>query len=131
MPGGSDCVQGAVIWYGIFDVARLPSPNVAGLMACDPKACEAKMAQASPITYVNASTPPMLLVHGLADTEAPVAQSQQMMVKMKQAGAPVEALFIPDVDHGFIGKTGQTTRAATLQALQRTFDYIDAFFAKK
>jgi len=130
-PAGSNCVQAAVIWYGIFDVARLPSPNVGSMMACDIKACEAEMAKASPITHVTAATPPMLLVHGLADTEVPVTQSQQMAARMKQAGAPVETLFIPDADHGLIGKTPQASRAATLQALHRTFDYIDAFFAKK
>jgi acetyl esterase/lipase len=130
-PGGADCVQGAVIWYGIFDLAGYASRNVPNLMGCEPKNCEARMAQASPITHVSAATPPMLLVHGLADSEAPAAQSQQMAARMKQAGAPVETLFIPDVNHGFIGTTPDTTRAATLQALQRSFDYIDAFFAKK
>jgi dienelactone hydrolase len=53
-----------------------------------------------------------------------------MAARLQKAGVPVETLFIPDVDHGFIGKTPDATRDANLKALQRSFDYIDAFFAK-
>jgi dipeptidyl aminopeptidase/acylaminoacyl peptidase len=70
----------------------------------------------------------MLLIHGLADTEIPADQSRDMAARMKQAGVPVETLLIPDVDHGLIGKAPAITRDANLQALRRTFDFIDAFF---
>jgi dienelactone hydrolase len=38
-------------------------------------------------------------------------------------------LLIPDVDHGFIGKTDAISRAATEQALVRTFGFFDQLFA--
>ena len=126
----STCVQGAVIWYGIFDLGHLRATDIGELLGCDPHDCAAKAAAASPINHVSASTPPMLLIHGLADTEAPVQQSRDMAERLQKAGVPVETLFIPDVDHGFIGKTPDATRDANLKALQRSFDYIDAFFAK-
>ena len=130
LPAVSDCVQGAVIWYGIFDLGHLRATDIGELLGCDPHDCAAKAAAASPINHVSASTPPMLLIHGLADTEAPVQQSRDMAERLQKAGVPVETLFIPDVDHGFIGKTPDATRDANLKALQRSFDYIDAFFAK-
>jgi acetyl esterase/lipase len=130
LPAASDCVQGAVIWYGIFDLSKLPGKNADMLLGCNAASCPGKAGLASPLTHVSASTPPMLLIHGLADTEAPVQQSRAMAERLQKAGVPVETLFIPGVDHGFIGKTPDITRDANLKALQRSFDYIDAVFAK-
>jgi dipeptidyl aminopeptidase/acylaminoacyl peptidase len=89
------------------------------------------MAMASPVNRVTAKAPPMLLVHGTADTEVPVAQSHVLEARLKANGVPVQALYIPDVDHGFIGKTPQTTHDATLLALHTTFDFIDRTFAPR
>jgi len=72
----------------------------------------------------------MLLIHGLADTEAPAEQSRIMAERLRKAGVAVETLFIPDVDHGFIGKTPEVTRAASLDALQKTFDFMDKLAGK-
>jgi len=62
---------------------------------------------------------------------APKTVRDDVFPRMPVPFAGVEILFVPNVDHGFIGKTQDETRAATLQALQRTFDYIDALFARK
>jgi dipeptidyl aminopeptidase/acylaminoacyl peptidase len=89
------------------------------------------MAMASPVNRVTSKAPPMLLIHGTADTEVPVAQSHALQARLKANGVPVQALYIPDVDHGFIGKTPQATHDATLLALQTTFDFIDGVFATR
>jgi dipeptidyl aminopeptidase/acylaminoacyl peptidase len=124
----SDCVQAAVIWYGAFDLEKMPGKNAEGLLGCEIGSCADKLALASPITHVSGSSSPMLLIHGLADTEIPADQSRDMAARMKQAGVPIETLFIPDVGHGLIGQAPAITRDANLQALRRTFDFIDAFF---
>jgi dipeptidyl aminopeptidase/acylaminoacyl peptidase len=67
----------------------------------------------------------MLLIHGTADKEVPVTQTEAMTASLQTAKVPVTMLLIPGVDHGFIGPEPQATRAASLQALQRTFDFID------
>jgi dipeptidyl aminopeptidase/acylaminoacyl peptidase len=51
-----------------------------------------------------------------------------MAARLKQAGVPVETLFIADAGHGLIGKTPAITRDANLNALRRTFDFMDTFF---
>jgi acetyl esterase/lipase len=122
----STCVQGAVIWYGVSEIGRFQSENFTSLMGCD---CPDEMAMASPVNRVTAKAPPMLLIHGTADTEVPVAQSHALEARLKANGVPVQALYIPAVGHGFIGKTQQATRDATLMALQTTFDFIDGIFA--
>lgn len=133
IPDVSDCVQAVVVWYGLFDLAPMvvsASANPIGLLGCEPETCEAAAKQASPVTYVTESSPPMLLIHGLADTEVPPDQSKLMAARLGKAGVPVEAVFIPGVDHGFIGKTPESTRAANIEALKKTFAFIAAKTAK-
>ncbi len=137
-PAASDCVRAAVIWYGVFDLTDYAKPSeksadeqagvVRGLsrfLDCDPASCAAGV-QASPITHISAKTPPMLLIHGTADKTVPVRQSEQMAAALKKAGVSVETLYIPGADHGLFAGDPEATRAASLQALQRSFDYIDA-----
>ncbi|MES2288121.1 MAG: alpha/beta hydrolase [Pseudomonadota bacterium] len=128
----SDCVQGAAIWYGPFDldrhrVQRSPAlgDNVSALLRCRDDACIEPAKRASPIGYVDATTPPMLLVHGTADDEVEYGQSELMAAALKRVSVPVDTLFIPDANHGFIGKSLEDTRRFSLLALDRTFAFFD------
>ena len=129
-PPGTDCVQAAVIWYGAFDLVHLGGTSIRmALLGCTSDCLDKEIA-ASPLDHVTAKTAPMLLVHGLDDTEISPGQTRAMAAKLAATGVKVETLYLPGVDHGLIGKTPEATRAATLLALQKTFDYIDAVFAK-
>jgi acetyl esterase/lipase len=130
-PAESDCVQGAVTWYGIFDFSTFSapqSPDSAGTkyLGCQVSKCDpAVVSAASPVTYIKRDTPPMLLIHGRADKTVPVQQSQEMYDRLHAAGVPAQLLLIPDVDHSFIGKTPADTEAASRAALERVFEFID------
>jgi acetyl esterase/lipase len=126
----SDCVQGAVIWYGALDLSDM-GPNAAQLLGCEPSACPAKAAEASPLTYAARAQVPMVLMHGLDDTEVPPKGAEAMAAGLKASHAPVQTLFIPGVGHGWIGPNAATTRAASLLALRRTFDAFEAWAARK
>jgi acetyl esterase/lipase len=136
----SDCVQGAVSWYGVFDIATMASqareengswrsvwnsPEYL-MLGCFASECKGgQIAAASAVSYVNAQDPPMLLIVGAEDKTVPYHQTLEMAEKLKAAGVPHELLVIPDVDHGFIGKTSEQTREANLKALDATFRFID------
>lgn len=127
-PAGSECVQAAVTWYGVFDfapiAARLNAPvQLLGCTAGAPCPAE-RIATASPVTYIDRNDPPFLLIHGTDDQTVPVTQSTDAYAKMKAAGIKAEEIIIPGVDHSFIGKTAEATRAATLQAVNATFDFF-------
>jgi acetyl esterase/lipase len=124
----SDCVQGAVTWYGIFDFTTMPADRQpAPYLGCGPGPCTAdKQRQASAAAYLGDRTPPMLMIHGADDHTVPVAQSQDFHKAMQARGLKSDLLVIPDVDHSFIGKTPDATRAASKQALARTIDFIDS-----
>jgi acetyl esterase/lipase len=136
----SDCVQGAVTWYGVFDITTMATQARAEngswrnvrespeylMLGCFASECKAgRIAAASAVSYVNAQDPPMLLIVGAEDQTVPYHQTLEMAEKLKAAGVPHELIVIPDVDHGFIGKTPEQTREANLKALDATFRFID------
>lgn len=143
----SACVQAAAIWYGVFDFTSLTPPanpaspppaatarqpgGPAGYFGCAPAACPDIAAKASPITFVDATDPPFLLVHGDGDKTVPVTQSREMMSKLKAAGVKADYQELAGYDHSFIGKTPEETRAGHLKALQATFDFFDATVGKR
>lgn len=134
----SDCVQAVVSWYGIFDlmdegpvVRPPPPPNdpTRIFLGCTVAACtDAQRRAASPITYVDKTDAPFLLIHGSADRAVPLRQSELFQAALKAVNVPVELLVIPDVGHGWIGKTPEATLGASRQALKATLDYFDGRF---
>jgi len=132
----SACIQGVVTWYGIFDFAQnvpveptADARPVAGAPArflhCEPTYCDAAVvAAASPITWVDASDPPFLMIHGIEDPVAPIAQSRAMLAKLKQAGVESKLIEIPGVKHSFIGATPEETVNASRQAWDASLVFI-------
>lgn len=123
------CVQAAVTWYGVYDFAGMaatPDGNAAGLrlLGCEGTCPPDRIRSVSPVTYIDAKDPPFLLIHGEDDKTVPVAQSHLGEAALRKAGVPVEAIYIPGVDHSFIGRTPQATREATLRAVNATFDFF-------
>jgi acetyl esterase/lipase len=55
---------------------------------------------ASPINYVSADDPPVLLVHGDADQTVPFHQSEIMQDALKKVGVPVKLIRIEGGGHG-------------------------------
>jgi acetyl esterase/lipase len=136
----SDCVQGAVSWYGTFDLSTIAKQAREAhtmsrddrdapewqLLGCFADQCSREqLAAASPIRYVGREDAPMLLVVGNEDSVVPYVQSLQMSAQLDNAGVRAEMVTLAGVDHGFIGRTPADTRDAALQAMQSTFRFID------
>jgi acetyl esterase/lipase len=130
---GSECVQAAAVWYGIFDYgAVLTRPGPSGpnttpnaLLRCVPADCAKELvAAASPITFIDSKDPPFLLIHGEADATVSVEQSRNVEAALRKAGVSVESIYIPGADHSFITATPEATRSATLRATNATFDFL-------
>ncbi|HVF17408.1 MAG TPA: alpha/beta hydrolase [Steroidobacteraceae bacterium] len=131
----SDCVQGVVAWYGIFDFSSLPefsgtnaTPNVKSAAAkyldCQTSNCGERLALASTSKRIGPSTPPVLLIHGDKDQVVPVDQSRSFHVALRAKNIPAELMVIEGVDHSFIGATPEQTRKASLDALSKTIAFI-------
>lgn len=135
----SDCVQGLVTWYGIFDFeAPLSGPPeqsassaVGKYLGCAPADCKSTAKLASPVSHLDKDDPPALLVHGDIDKVVPVAQSRLFHEALQSKKVPAKLLVIQGVDHSFIGADAESTRRASLQALTATFEFIDATVGRK
>jgi acetyl esterase/lipase len=135
----SDCVQGVIAWYGIFDFSTLASqsgasgPNVndpsaspAKYLGCALSKCSAQaIAAVGATTYIDAKDPPVLMIHGVNDHTVPIQQSRDYLAALKAKGVRAELIEIPGVEHSFIGPTAEATRAASLQALNKSLEFID------
>jgi acetyl esterase/lipase len=126
----SDCVQGAVVWFGVFDVTPAPGRPTTGplnlLLGCDNGPCPAqKLRAASPISYVGRNTPPILVMHGANDATVPIAQSQMFYRALQANGVPSSFVVEPAVGHSWLGSPA-ATRAASYDALKRSVDFIEA-----
>jgi len=134
-PLESDCVQSVVTWYGVFDFQPLATDVATGAAAIRYLGCTAtecppeKIALASATSYIDRADPPFLLIHGALDKTVAPSQSREFHAALQAAGVKSELLIIPGVDHSFIGPNAPTTRAASLQALQKTIEFFDATLA--
>jgi len=73
--------------------------------------------EASPITWVDGSEPPFLVVHGTDDVMVLPRQSERSVSLLRDAGVDVELVLIPGVDH---------TRVLG----EETYEAVDAFIAR-
>lgn len=69
----------------------------------DPKSEEGRLVrEASPASHVSADDPPLLLVHGDADSVVSFRQAEIMEAAMRKGGAIVKLIRIPGGNHGFL-----------------------------
>ena len=135
----SDCVQGAVSWFGVYDFATMPKaapdapPSPMDLfLGCNGHVCtDEQVRLSSPMTYVSAKTPPILVMHGSDDKQVPVAQSIAFEKALKAAGVKTDLVIFPGSDHSWICPTPEQTRAVSRSALQQSVDFIEATIGDK
>lgn len=103
---GQDPVSVAAIvdFFGPTDVSEfLKSPHVKPWafewMAGVPDRMELAK-RVSPLTYVRAGLPPIIMVHGTADGSVPYEQSERLHEALDKAGAQNELVAIPNGGHG-------------------------------
>jgi acetyl esterase/lipase len=127
--GPSSAVSAVAAWYAPSDVAAVATDN--GADPTDPASREAQLlgapaptvpdlaAQASPITHVSPTAPPVLLLHGRADRFVATAQSQRLHDALAAAGADVDLHTYDGADHMWLGAPDAAT-----DALARTVAFL-------
>ena len=74
---------------------------------------------ASPIAYVDAADPPMLLFHGTQDPLVPYAQAVHMADALTGAGVRGRVSLLLGAGHGWLGATWSETQEDAIRFLQR------------
>ncbi|HEX6261862.1 MAG TPA: alpha/beta hydrolase [Actinomycetota bacterium] len=75
----------------------------------------------SVLTHIRRDCPPTLLAHGLHDEMAPVAGARALHRRLREAGVPVSAVYLPHTDHMFdlIATRWSPQARAAIHALER------------
>ena len=73
----------------------------------------------SPLTYVRKNVPPILTLHGEADTTAPYEQAVKLTKALQAAGADAELISVPKAGHGF-------SQAAWVGLNEQVFAFLKA-----
>jgi acetyl esterase/lipase len=110
LAGYSSKVQCAVDCYGPVDLAAMmrsaSAPIVQGFVGKPLEGNEEDYRQASPVSYVNKTPPPFLIMHGTQDLgtsrgQVPIEQSIEFYEKLKQAGGDATLIKVEGAGHGF------------------------------
>jgi acetyl esterase/lipase len=101
MRGGNAAMPLAVFMNALPPGRELPPgfslpPSAAAMLAATLK----PFTEASPIAHVTASSPPVLLLHGDADTEVPFQQSVAMEAALRAVNVPTKLVRMPGGGHG-------------------------------
>ena len=125
------CVQGFVGWFGAYDMASYLRDSqddtyISSLFRCGTGACATEVLErASPIHFADRTDPPVLLIHGLDDTNSRSSQSERFAQQLRAAGSSAELLLFPGAKHGLIGANEAATKKSVRAALTATFDFFD------
>lgn len=130
----SDCVQAVVSWFGIYDLATMPSylnkdapptEPMRRFLGCTGTGCDAdRVRQASPIAHVDSKDPPFLLLHGSDDNVVPVAQQDRFASALAAANVSVKTRIFDGANHSWIAEKPERTVEVSRQALADTLDFI-------
>ncbi len=119
-------IKGLIGLAGPYDFLPLTEPNVIALFST-----EKNLAMTQPISYVKpavaASIPPVLLLHGDADTRVYPKNSINLTRELRAAGAKVEFDLLPGIDHTSI--IAKFTRL--LRGDGKVVDRVDQFIREK
>jgi acetyl esterase/lipase len=114
-------VRAIVNWYGVTDLAALASaPGELLTWVGDADAVERIAAAYSPLSLATAETPPVITLHGTADTVVPFAQAVALHERLDALGVRSELVPLEGGNHtGF-------TNAQTAEAFAAIGAFLDA-----
>jgi acetyl esterase/lipase len=97
-PATSSAIAAAVDMFGPADLPGWISPQGFHVVFGGSRA---KLVLASPVHYVKADAPPILIVQGTADTTVPPSQSAELYRKLSASGDPTQLILVQHMGHMF------------------------------
>lgn len=123
--GVSSRVQAACSYYGPADLAGIFGQSavnsfIDASLQQDPDAFR----RASPIFYVSAADPPLLLVHGNKDFVVPLSQSEAMLEAYQKQGLDARLIEVENAGHGFSQVGSQPISPSKTEYEQAVVDFF-------
>ena len=135
-PGVSSAVQAVVDFYGPTDLT-VPGNHTPkaiklteGLFGVPRDQNPALWKSGSPIFYIKAGDPPMLLVHGDSDTLVPIAQSTVFDTALTKAGVPNQLIVVKNAGHGFKAMPGTTIDPGNAEITQDVLTFLAKYLKR-
>lgn len=110
-------VAAIVNFYGPADLGALASRPALRLVL--PAGDSDAVARLSPLTFVHPGLPPVLSIHGTADSTVPPGQSSALIRALKAAGNDAALLEVAGGSHGFSDAQQQLAYNAVFAFLRR------------
>jgi len=81
----------------------------------------------SPIHFVTADSPPILIIHGVDDTQVPVSQSVQLYEKLTAAGDQTQLVLVQNMGHMFVQVGSQPIDPSIEQIAQDMVSFFERY----
>ena len=101
--GPSDFLQGDAHRLEDADPWNAPDSSLSRLLGAPIETIPEKVAAANPITFIDGSEPPFLIVHGDEDALVPLHQSEILHEALQGAGVESELVVVEGGGHGYGG----------------------------
>ena len=130
----TDWIQAVLVLYGIYDFTSIDgyrddaiTNNFEPLWGSTFSDVPAEtLAEMSPISWVDGSEPPFLIIHGTLDTLIPSWMSEDFASALEESGAAVELLLV-EAGHGF-GIYQNPSSSTNVQTLETIEAFLAALF---
>jgi acetyl esterase/lipase len=119
--GSTDWLAGMIGLAGPYDFLPLTDADLKDMFG-PPE----RYAQSQPITFVDGSEPPLLLLHGFDDKIVWLRNTRNLSARVREKGGQVETIFYEDLGHF----TLLGTLASTLKFKASVVDDVTAFINK-
>lgn len=122
-------LAGIVAYYPATDFATLTNadaPTLISYLGGTLDELPTIWAEASPLTWVDGSEPPLMLIHGTRDRTVPFAQSELLATALEQADVEVMFLVLEGADHGFMNRIRGAEGSEALTAALTFLDDLAA-----
>jgi acetyl esterase/lipase len=120
---GADLPVAAVVnWYGVTDLAALVASTPGGMpwIGDDPETVAQISAAYSPVALASVETPPVITLHGTADSVVPFSQAVALQERLNALGVHNVLVALEGGNHtGF-------TDAQTAEAFDAIGDFLDS-----
>lgn len=98
----------------------------------DPENKLALYREMSPITYLKAGSPPLLMIQGDGDTTIPVHHAHYMKERADEISAPVDVLIVRNAGHNWRKADGKTDIEPTRdEIIKRTVEFLTRHLPKE
>lgn len=118
--------RAVIDFFGPTDFTVFTTPPPAGaedvigqLLGASPRDRPDLAKAASPVTYVTAASPPVLILHGEKDDVVPPSQSQVISDLLKKANVPADLVIIPGAGHEGTAFSSPKTQAKIIRFLEQ------------